>query len=179
MATAETCDLSPSHSPKPASIATFKTVLPEIKRQLIHLRHTHDAHEPEYFRAVSTLSDGELAGFSEDDLVAVRAGNVAHGLIVFGKVRIPATAKIPGAQGQYFFVRWFVGGGDEDGDGEVEKEVKFHSIYTEEKDDGKGGRSYRAIMGENDVRITLCKLWHCRADRLFRSCFSLMNKTGP
>ncbi|KIW01262.1 uncharacterized protein PV09_07301 [Verruconis gallopava] len=150
MATAETCELSPSHPPKPSAIATFKQLLPEIKKQLIHLRHTHDAHEPEYFRAVSMLSDHELADFSADDLVAVRAGNVAYGLIVFGKVRIPAKARIPGAQGQYFFVRWFVGGGDEDGDGTVEKEVKFHSIYTEEKDDPNGGKTFRAIMGEDD-----------------------------
>jgi hypothetical protein len=167
MATAETCDLSATHPPKPASINTFKTLLPEIKRQLLHLRHTHDVHEPEYFRSVSTLSDDQLADFSEDDLVAVRAGTVAYGLIVFGKVRIPAKAKVPGALGQYFFVRWFVGGGDEDGDGEVEKEVKFHSIYTEEKDDGEGGKSFRAIMSEDDVSMTLA---YCEIDAVLMLC---------
>lgn len=145
--------MSDSHSPLPASIATFKQILPEIKSQLIHLRHTHDKHEPEYFRSVSMLSDHELADFSEHDLVAVRAGSVAYGLIVFGKVQIPAKMKEHFALGQYFFVRWFVGGADEDGDGTVEKEVKFHSIYTEEKDDGKGGRHYRAIMGKDDVSL--------------------------
>ena len=77
--------------------------------------------------------------------MAVRAGSVAYGLIVFGKVRIPAS------KGGYFFVRWFVGGEDVDGDGDLEKEVKFHSIYTEEKEDGKGGKRFRAIMGEDDV----------------------------
>jgi hypothetical protein len=161
MATAETCDLSPSHPPKPASINTFKQLLPVIKRQLIHLRHTHDAHEPEYFQSVSTLSDNDLADFSEDDLVAIRAGNVAYGLLVFGKVRIPAKAKVPGALGQYFFVRWFVGGspdGDGDGDGDVDKEVKFHSIYTEEKDDGEGRKRFRAIMSEDDVIMRLSEL---------------------
>lgn len=154
MATAETCELTPSHPPKPASIATFKKILPEVKRQLIHLRRTHDVHEPQYFQAVSALSDDELADFSEHDLVAVRAGEVAYGLIVFGKVRIPAKARIAGAVEQCIFVRWFVGGEDDDEDGQVEKEVKFHSIYTEEKENPEGGRSYRAIVSEDEVRAS-------------------------
>lgn len=151
MATAETCELTPSHPPKPASIATFKRILPEVKKQLLHLRRTHDAHEPQYFAAVSGLSDDEISDFSEKDLIAVRAGNVAYGLIVFGKVRIPAKAKLAGAVEQCIWVRWFVGGEDDDGDGTVEKEVKFHSIYTEEKDNPEGGRSYRAVMSEDEV----------------------------
>lgn len=54
------------------------------------------------------------------------------------------------------FVRWFVGGDDLDGDGKVEAgegevEYKFHSFYTEERHHGaRGGRKYRAIMGEED-----------------------------
>jgi hypothetical protein len=129
--------------------------LPEVKKQLISIRHKHDVHEPQYFAAVSGLTDEELIAFSEKDLIAVRAGNVAYGLIVFGKVRIPAKARLVGAVEQCIWVRWFVGGGDEDGDGEVEKEVKFHSIYTEEKDDPEGGRSYRAVMSESEVSAHL------------------------
>lgn len=149
MADADTCELTPSHPPKPASVKSFKAILPEIRRQLVHLRHNHDKHEPEYFSAVADLSDDDLSSFDESDLVAVRAGRVAYGMIVFGKV------KIPKSKDGYVFVRWFVGGDDVDGDGTVEADegeikYKLHSFYTEEKDDGKGGKRYRAIMGESD-----------------------------
>lgn len=148
MADAETCELTPSHEPKPAAIKSFKGLVPEIKKQLIHLRHTHDKHEPQYFAAVADLSDDDLASFDESDLVSVRAGKVAYGMIVFGKV------KLPKSKGGYFFVRWFVGGDDVDGDGVVEADegevkYKFHSIHTEAKgEDGSG--EFRAIMGESD-----------------------------
>jgi hypothetical protein len=36
----------------------------------------------------------------------------------------------------------FVAGGDEP--------PKLHSIHTEEKDDGNGGKTFRAVFGEND-----------------------------
>jgi hypothetical protein len=150
MADSTTCQLTPSHPPKANAIKSFKFLLPEIRHKLVHLRRDHDKHEPEYFSDVSTLSDQELTSFDEHDLVAVRAGSVAYGLIVFGKVRIPKT------EGGYVFVRWFVGGDDNDGDGKVEAdegevEYKFHSFYTEDKaDSGEGGRRYRAIMKEDD-----------------------------
>jgi hypothetical protein len=151
MADANTCELTPSHPPKAAALKSFKHLLPEIKHQLIHTRHDHDKHEPEYFSAVSSLSDAELASFDESDLVAVRAGRVAYGVIIFGKVKIPA------AKGKYVFVRWFAGGDDENGDGKVEAdegevEYKFHSFYTEEKPggDADGTTRYRAIMREKD-----------------------------
>jgi len=74
---------------------------------------------------------------------------VAYGIIIFGKVRIPKS------DGGFFFVRWFAGGDDHDGDGKVEAdegevEYKFHSFYTEEKSDGEGGKMFRAIMKEDD-----------------------------
>jgi hypothetical protein len=150
MADSTTCELTPSHAPKPNAIKSFKSLLPQIKHRLVHLRNEHDKHEPEYFSDVSNLSDQELASFDESDLVAVRAGKVAYGLVVFGKVRIPKS------DGGYVFVRWFVGGDDHDGDGKVaaeegEVEYKFHSFYTEEKAEGEsGGKRYRAIMREED-----------------------------
>lgn len=150
MADAETCELTPSHSPKRAAIKSFDALLPEIRKQLVHLRRDHDKHEPEYFKDVANLSDDDLADFDANDLVAVRAGRVAYGVIIFGKV------KIKKSPGNYVFVRWFAGGEDADGDGVVEAdegevEYKFHSFYTEDKQDGgEGGRKYRAIMGEGD-----------------------------
>jgi hypothetical protein len=159
MATAETCPLSPSHPPKPASLRAFTTVLPTIKHELTHLRHTHNRHEPSYFAPVRHFSDAELTSFSPSDLVAVRVGKVAYGIIEFGKVRIPGlkVRREDGREGQgYVFVRWFVGGEDEDRDGEVESdevEYKFHSFYTEEREAEEGKRVYRAIMGEEDVSL--------------------------
>jgi len=146
MADASTCELTPSHSPKPPALKSFTALLPTIKHELIKLRHKHDKHEPQYFKSVSHLSDQELTSFTEKDLVAVRSGKVAYGVIVFGKVRIPALS------GAYVFVRWFVGGVEHDHEGIVDKEgveYRFHSIYTEEKklDDGL---EFRAIMGEKD-----------------------------
>jgi hypothetical protein len=147
MATAETCELTDSHPPKAAAIKSFRYLLPEIKRKLVHLRHNHDKHEPEYFAAVSSLSDDELTAFDEKDLVAVRAGRVAYGVIIFGKVKIK--------QGKYVFVRWFAGGNDADDDGKIEDgemEYKFHSFYSEEKasGDADGTIKFRAIMGDED-----------------------------
>lgn len=148
MADASTCELTASHPPKAAAKKSFKLILPEIKRELIKLRHSHDKHEPEYFASVKSLSDQELTSFDESDIVAVRAGRVAYGVLIFGKVRLQAP-------GKYIFVRWFVGGDDEDDDGKVEKDevdYKFHSFYTEEKPeaDADGTTRYRAIMGERD-----------------------------
>ncbi|KAF2432946.1 hypothetical protein EJ08DRAFT_629759 [Tothia fuscella] len=141
MATAESCPLTPSHPPKARSQTSFKHLLPTIKHSLIHLRHNHNKHEPQYFSAVSQLTDAELISFNENDLVEVRVGKVAYGIIVFGKVRLPKS------EGGFVFVRWFVGG--EDGDVEEgEVKYKFHSFYTEEGDEGTGG--YRAIIGEGD-----------------------------
>lgn len=151
MADADTCQLSASHPPKAAALKSFKQLLPQIKHELIKLRHTHDKHEPEYFSSVSSFSDSQLTSFTEDELVAVRAGRVAYGVIIFGKVRLTTAA------GQYIFVRWFVGGDDLDGDGKVEAdegevEILFHSFYTEEAKggDADGTTRYRAIMGEED-----------------------------
>jgi hypothetical protein len=149
MADAQTCELTPSHPPKQAAIKSFKHILPEVKHELIRLRHKHDKHEPEYFSSIANLSDQELSAFDESNLVAVRAGKVGYGLIVFGKVEIPKS------DGGYVFVRWFVGGDDHDGDGKVEAEegeveYKFHSFYSEEKEDGEGKKTYRAIMKKED-----------------------------
>lgn len=74
MASAETCPLNDPHPPKEGSIAAFETLLPEIKTSLIHLRHKHDKHEPEYFVTVKDLSDAELTAFTVSDLESVRVG---------------------------------------------------------------------------------------------------------
>lgn len=62
----------------------------------------------------------------------------AYGIILFGKVRIPA---MPEDGPAYIHFRAFTGGPDD--------EAKLHSIHTEETD-VDGDRKYRAIFTAND-----------------------------
>ncbi|KAL6868945.1 hypothetical protein ACO1O0_000268 [Amphichorda felina] len=139
MATAETVDLGPPHPPKEESIVAFKQVLPHLKHELAHIRRDHQKHEPEYFAAVDHLSDHDLTGFGPEDLTSVRVATSAYGIHLFGRVRIPA---MPESGPAYVHVRIFVGGGDDP--------ATLHSIHTEEKDDGAGGKTYRAIFTNDD-----------------------------
>ncbi|KAH0544999.1 hypothetical protein FGG08_000925 [Glutinoglossum americanum] len=138
MATAETVELGPPHEPKEASIEAFKYLSLDIKKVLVHLRHTHNKHESKYFAAVSSLSDRDLVAFDESDLVLVRAGMSSYGLHLFGKLRLPKS------DGGYIHVRMFVGGESEN------KVVKLHSIYNEEKELPDGSKTFRAILSKDD-----------------------------
>ena len=60
-------------------------------------------------------------------------------MILFGKVRIPALEDSGPA---YIQFRAFTEGPD--------KESKFHSIHTEEKDEADGGKTFRAIFLKKD-----------------------------
>jgi len=136
MATKETADLGAVHPPKAESIKAFKEIEHELKHELVKLRHQHDKHEKEYFAAVADLSDADLAGFSADDFEAVRVAATAYGLILFGKLRIPAQ---PGA---YLHFRAYSAGPDD--------EAKFHSFHTEETEEADGNKKFRAIFTKND-----------------------------
>ncbi|KAF2247982.1 hypothetical protein BU26DRAFT_325209 [Trematosphaeria pertusa] len=145
MATEETVQLSEAHAPHQASIDAFDSVLSSVKHELVKLRHTHDKHEPEYFRAAKDLSDHDLASFSASDLESVRVGQSAYGLHLFGKVKIPAL------DNAYIHVRIF-GSAKEgtDGSSTDEREYKLHSIHTEEVVKDDGDHVYRAIFGKDD-----------------------------
>ncbi|KAF1964255.1 hypothetical protein BU23DRAFT_493291 [Bimuria novae-zelandiae CBS 107.79] len=145
MATEETVQLGELHAPQQASIDAFDSVLSSLKEELVKLRRDHDKHEPEYFRAVKDLSDGELTSFSSSDLEAVRVAVSAYGLHLFGKVKIPAL------DNAYIHVRIFGSAKDgTDGSSVDEREYKLHSIHTEEVVKDDGDRVYRAIFGKND-----------------------------
>ncbi|KAF2808873.1 uncharacterized protein BDZ99DRAFT_488722 [Mytilinidion resinicola] len=145
MATSENVTLSDLHSPKEASITAFTTVLPALKHKLIYIRHQHDKHEPEYFRAVSSLSDNDLTSFTISDLEAVRVGSSAYGLHLFGKVGLPA------APGSYIHVRVFVAAEEgTDGASEEDRVAKLHCIHTEEVVKEDGDHVYRAIFKKDD-----------------------------
>ena len=74
MASTETCQLNETHPPKERSIEVFSAVLPEIKSQLLSLRHLHP---PAYFDAVKDLSNNDLTSFTVDNLESVRVGTTA------------------------------------------------------------------------------------------------------
>ncbi|KAF4974502.1 hypothetical protein FZEAL_8598 [Fusarium zealandicum] len=139
MATAETVDLGPAHPPKEDAIIAFDQILPDLKKNLVHLRRDYAKHEPEYFAAAEQLSEQDLAGFSADDFDSVRVATSAYGIHLFGRVRIPALSDDGPS---YIHFRAFIGGGDEP--------PKLHSIHTEERDDSSGGKTYRAIFTKDD-----------------------------
>ncbi|CAM1507330.1 Fc.00g069710.m01.CDS01 [Cosmosporella sp. VM-42] len=140
MATAETVDLGPAHPPKEDSIEAFNSILLDIKKNIVHLRHDYAKHEKEYFAAVEHLSDHDLAGFSTDDLESVRVAVSAYGIHLFGKVRIPA---MPESGPAYIHFRAFIAGSDEP--------PKLHSVHTEERDEEGGGKTFRAIFTKDDA----------------------------
>jgi len=139
MATAETVDLGPPHPPKDESIVAFKHVLPKLKHDLAHIRRDHQKHEKEYFAAVEHLNDHDLTAFGPEDLTSVRVAPSAYGIHVFGKVRIPS---MPESGPAYIHIRIFTPGGGE--------EARLHCIHTEEKDDGAGGKTFRAVFTKDD-----------------------------
>lgn len=136
MATRDTADLGESHPPRQESIDAFNAIEHELKKQFIHLRHDHDKHEPESFAAARDLSDHELASFSVDDFVLVRVATTAYGIILFGKLRLPA---LPGA---YVHFRAFSEGKDQD--------ALFHSFHTQDAEDANGHKTYRTLFTEDE-----------------------------
>ncbi|KAH9998072.1 hypothetical protein F4779DRAFT_167957 [Xylariaceae sp. FL0662B] len=145
MASADTVDLGPPHAPKEESLKVFNEIESELKKTLLHQKHTYLKHEPEYFAAVQHLSDADLTAFTSADLESVRVGTSAYGIHLFGKVRIPA---MPETGPAYVHFRAFVGGGGDE-DGEPAK-ASLHSIHTEEREEADGDRKYRAIFTKDD-----------------------------
>ncbi|ORY66502.1 uncharacterized protein BCR38DRAFT_484120 [Pseudomassariella vexata] len=139
MATAETVDLGSPHPPKEESLKAFTTLLPDLKSTLLHQRRTYAKHEPEYFAAVSGLSDDDLSSFTESDFELVRVAVSAYGIHMFGKVRIPA---LPDSGPAYVHFRAHIPGGEEP--------PTLHSIHTEERDEPDGGKVFRAIFTKED-----------------------------
>ncbi|KAI2622956.1 hypothetical protein GGS26DRAFT_233366 [Hypomontagnella submonticulosa] len=143
MATSETVELGPLHPPKEESLKAFSEIESELKKTLLHMKHTYLKHEPEYFAAVQSLSDNELTSFSSSDLEGVRVGLSAYGLHLFGKLRLPA---MPDSGPAYIHFRAFIGG-----DGHQEPGVAtLHCIHTEDIEEPDGGHKYRAIFTKDD-----------------------------
>ena len=90
-ATAEVVTLNAPHAPPEKAIEAFNVVLHHIKSAVIKSRHHWDVHEPKMWSRASGISDSDLVKFTiEDDLVEVRSGPTSYGVVIFGKIRIPA-----------------------------------------------------------------------------------------
>ncbi|KAI1302499.1 hypothetical protein F5Y03DRAFT_396482 [Xylaria venustula] len=150
--TPDTVNLGPPHAPKEESIKAFTEIEPELKKELLHLKHTYlTEHEPEYFAPVQHLPDTALTSFSahSGDLTTVRVAQSAYGIHLLGKIRIPDADKPDSDQPvpAYLHVRVFVAEDKEKG----EKIAKLHSIHTEARDEPDGnGKRYRAIFTKDD-----------------------------
>ncbi|ERT00265.1 uncharacterized protein SPSK_09889 [Sporothrix schenckii 1099-18] len=140
-ATKETSDLGEAHVPKAASVTAFGEIEHELKTQLVHLRHEHDKHEPESFAVARNISDHDLASFSADDFVLVRVASTAYGLILFGKLRLPALAQ-SGSRTAYVHFRAFSEGPDQP--------AKFHSFHTADIESADGHKSFRSLFAKDD-----------------------------
>ena len=82
------------------------------------------------------MSDHDLVRFSQDDFVLVRVATTAYGIILFGKLRLPA---LPGA---YVHFRAFSEGPDDD--------ALFHSFHTEDREDEAGHKTFRTLFTEDE-----------------------------
>lgn len=139
MATASTVTIEQgSHTPDEEHIKVFKLIESDLKKDLLHKRHTYPKHEKEYFEAVSHLSDSDLVAFTSTDLEQVRIANSDYGYHMFGMVRIPA---MPDTGPAYIMFRAFM------------HPSKFHSIHTEEKEAPDGGKKFRAIFNKDDSLV--------------------------
>ncbi|CAK7203331.1 hypothetical protein SEUCBS139899_006062 [Sporothrix eucalyptigena] len=146
MATKETADIGAPHEPKEASIKAFGEIEAELKKQLVHLRHEHDKHEPQCFASARHVSDHQLASFSAEDFVLVRVATTAYGLILFGKLRIPALASGGGSSTPaYVHFRAFSEGPDQP--------ALFHSFHTADTEDADGNKTFRSLFTADEPLV--------------------------
>jgi len=125
MASAEEVSLNAPHAPHKNAIDAFNILLPTIKSEILKSRHHWNKHEPRMWLRAAHLSDHELTSFTiEHDLVLIRSGTTSYGVIVFGKIRIPAVHDEKGEGFVHVRIHDPPNRGSED--------VRFHSIFTEE-----------------------------------------------
>jgi len=125
MASAEEICLNAPHAPHKNAIDAFQRVLPKIKEEILKSRHHWNVHEPRMWSRAAHISDHDLTSFTiEDDLVQIRSGTTSYGVIVFGKIRLPAVKDDKGEGFVHVRIHDPPNRGDDD--------VRFHSIYTEE-----------------------------------------------
>ncbi|KAK0558620.1 hypothetical protein OC844_005017 [Tilletia horrida] len=151
MASSADIQLSAEHPPTERAINAFKAIEDKIKHRIVKSRHDWDKHEPRMWAPAKDLSDEQLSDWStEKDLVGIRAGAVSYGVIIFGRIRIPA---LP--QTGYVFVRIF----DPSDEARSDRDVELHSLFTNEirnpateNEPGKENDiiDYRAIQTDDD-----------------------------
>lgn len=94
------------------------------------------------FARVSSLSDADLTDWDlTSDLVSVRSGPVAYGVILFGKIRLSRAKDEAGEA--FIHVRLH-----DPPTGEGKKDVELHSIWTRVIKEGEETVGYQAIQTE-------------------------------
>ncbi|KAF8813783.1 hypothetical protein BYT27DRAFT_7180543 [Phlegmacium glaucopus] len=125
MASAEQISLNAPHAPHKNAIDAFNIVLPRIKSEILSSRHQWNKHEPRMWSRAAHVSDADLTSFSiEDDLVEIRSAATSYGVLIFGKIRLPAINDEKGEGFVHVRIHDPPNRGSED--------VRFHSIFTEE-----------------------------------------------
>jgi len=141
MASAEETHLNAPHPPHKNAIDAFNLILPTIKSEIVKSRHRWDKHDRRMWSRAAHLSDEELTSFTvEDHLVQIRSGATSYGVIVFGKIRIPAVQDEEGEGFVHVRIHDPPNRGSED--------VRFHSIFHREirKDEETPPTGYCAIQ---------------------------------
>jgi len=158
MATADTVDLGPAHPPKGAAISAFKelfvrpetdsediTKTPYLPDVLLHKYNADEKHNTSYFHvlrehdltahdlieSIKPADDDETCAHFEE----VRVAPTPYGIILFGKVKIPA---LPEDGPCYLHVRFFE---PEPG---TKRPAELHSIRTDSPEENDG--SWEAIF---------------------------------
>lgn len=147
MADNSTVVFSEEHPPTARAIEAFKEVEKKIKSEIIASRRRWDGHEPRMWSRAAGVSDTDLTKFDViTDLVSVRAGPTTYGVIILGKIRLPA---INDDQGEGFIhVRIH------DPPNQGTEDVVFHSLFTDEgKRDADGKAERYVAIQTNDVPL--------------------------
>ncbi|KIM31664.1 hypothetical protein M408DRAFT_327137 [Serendipita vermifera MAFF 305830] len=130
-----------AHPPQDKAIDAFQTVEKKIKSEILASRKRWDGHEPRMYSRAAGISDADLVNFNiEKDLVEVRAGPTTYGVILLGKIKLPAIKDDLGEGFIHVRIHDPPNRGTED--------VVFHSLFTDEgKRDGDGrAERYQAIQ---------------------------------
>ena len=83
--------MNPPHPPTDRAVEAFNVVLHQIKSEIVKSRRHWDKHEPKMWSRAAGLSDDELVSFTiEKDLIECRAAQTSYGVVILGKLRLPA-----------------------------------------------------------------------------------------
>ncbi|CAG8730607.1 11850_t:CDS:2, partial [Acaulospora colombiana] len=139
----DTVTFNEAHPPQDKAIEAFQQVEPKIKQEIIASRKRWDGHEPRMWSRAAGISDKDLVNFDvSKDLVAVRAGPTTYGVILLGKIRLPAIDDENG--------KGFIHVRIHDPPNRGTEDVVFHSLFTDEGKRDENGQAERYVAIQTD-----------------------------